>query len=394
MAAFESDKTVDLPPDNVSRVAIYDALHERSSANGVLGITDDVLFERVIGRLRVLVPRELHLAGERSYVDEKVRACVEAGLVSVSFDNGRKLIALTGKRPLIRYPDGEIRDYSPGLELARERLDRDNERLRTAGFDVRRFLPSAADDPDRPAFQGLLASMREHGFLKQFPVVRYGDDDVVVDGRARLRVAAILDLEVEYMKYGSERERTAARRRDNPLNRVLVAVHSNLGRLDPDAVHAVYEEVSAVTRRAWDEMAADLALTEVWRRTIPAEYSPVFDVKKLPFRESGEAKIQVTTDNKVMLRSLVEAGGLSNYKIDILRDYVPFERARSAHSAGRKAVFARAEDLISGIVAMQQDRRAAKLKVDPEWEQIREWLARTFGSTELTTRAQGGADSS
>ncbi len=380
MATFESDKTVDLPPDNVSRVAIYDALHERSSANGALAITDDELFERVIGRLRVLVPRELHLAGERSYVEEKIKACVEAELVSINSDNGRKLLALTGKPPLVRYPDGEVRDYSPGLELARERLDGDNARLRTAGFDIRRFLPSAADDPDGPAFQGLLASMREHGFLKQFPVVKY-DDDVVVDGRARLLAAAILDLDVEYVKYGSERERTAARRRDNPLNRVLIAMHSNLGRLSPDAVHAVHEQVSGVTRRAWDETASDLALTQVWRRSIPAEYSPVFDVKKLPFREGGEAKIQVTADNKVMLRSLIEAGGLSSYKIDILRDYVPFERARSAQSAGPKAVFARAEDLISGIAAMQQDRRAAKRKVDPEWQQIRGWLMGTFGST-------------
>lgn len=379
MATFESDKTMDLPPDNLSRVAIYDALYERLRANGGLTITDDELFERVIGRLRVLVPRELHLVGERSYVEEKVKACEEAGLVSVNADKGRKLLGLTGKPPLVRYPDREVRDYSPGLEPARERLDGDNARLRTSGFDVRRFLPSAADDPDGPAFQGLLVSMQEHGFLKQFPIVKY-DDDVVVDGRARLRAAAILALDIEYVKYGSERERTAARRRDNPLSRVLVAVHSNLGRLSDDAVQAVYEQVSRVTRRAWDETASDLALTEVWRRTVPAEYSPVFDVKKLPFREGGEAKIQVTQDNKVMLRSLVEAGGLSNYKVKILRDYVPFERARSAQTGGPKADFARAEDLISGIAAMQKDRRAAKLKVDVEWEQVRGWLVSRFGA--------------
>jgi hypothetical protein len=120
----------------------------------------------------------------------------------------------------------------------------------------------------------------------------------------------------------------------------------------------------------------------VWRGTVPAEYSPVFDVKKLPFREGGEAKIQVTQDNKVMLRSLVEAGGLSNYKVKILRDYVPFERARSAQTGGPKADFARAEDLISGIAVMQKDRRAAKLKVDVEWEQVRGWLVSRFGAPE------------
>jgi hypothetical protein len=380
MTTFESEKTMDLPADNAARVAIYDALHEHSSANGVPTITDDELFERVIGRLRVLVPRELHLLGERAYVEEKVEACVEVGLVSLNSDNGRKILSLTGKSPLVRYPDGEVRNYSPGLELARERLDGDNARLRTAGFDVRRFLPSAADDPDGPTFQGLLASMEEHGFLKQFPVVRY-EDDVVVDGRARIRAAAILDMDVEYMKYASERDRTVARRRDNPLNRVLIAVHSNLGRLSSDAVHGVYEQVSGVTRRTWEETASDLALTEMWRRSIPAEYSPVFDVRKLPFRKGGEAKIQVTADNKVMLRSLVEAGGLSNYKVKILRDYMPFERARSAQTGGPKADFARAEDLISGIAAMQSERRKAKLKVDPEWEQIREWLVSVFGSS-------------
>jgi hypothetical protein len=380
LPTLNADRAIDLPPDNASRVAIYDALHEHSCAKGVRAITDDELFERVIGRLRVLVPRELHLAGERSYVEEKVRTCVAAGLISITHDDDRNLLALTGKPPLVRYPDGEVRDYSPGLELARERLDGDNARLRAAGFDVRRFLPSSADDPDGPAFQSLLASMREHGFLKQFPLVRY-DDDTVIDGRARLRAAAVLDLDIEYLKYGSERERTIARRRDNPLNRVLIAVHSNLGRLSPDAVRAVYEQVSTITRRAWEETASDLALTEAWRRSLPAEYTPVFDVKKLSFRDGGEAKIQVTADDKVMLRSLVEAGGLSNYKIKVLREYVPFERARTAQSGGPKAVFARAEDLISGIALMQQERRGTRLKLDPEWEQIRGWLVDTFGST-------------
>ena len=69
----------------------------------------------------------------------------------------------------------------------------------------------------------------------------------------------------------------------------------------------------------------------------------------------------------------------SNYKIKDLREYVPFERARSAHSAGRKAVFARVDDLVGGIAAMQAERSAAKRKLDPEWEQIRGWLVANFG---------------
>ena len=377
MTMLEAEKTEDLPRDNASRLAIYDVLCERTSATGAPGVTDDELFDRVIGRLRVLVPRELHLVGDRAYVDEKVHACVEAGIIVASCDNGRRLLTLTGRPPLVRYPDGEVRNYPPGLELARERLDRDNAHLRRVGFDVRKSVPSIADDPNGAQFQELLASMREHGFMKQFPVVKY-EDDVVIDGRARLRAAAILHLDVECLKHGSDKDRKAAHRRDTPLNRVLVAVHSNAGRLPRDVMDAVYERVADVTRRTWDETAADLALTHEWRRSIPGEYSPRFDVKKLAYREGDEAKIQVTSDGKVMLRSLIEAGGLSNYKINILRDHVPFERARSAHSAGRKAVFARAEDLITGIATMQQERRAAKLKVDPEWEQIRQWLVRTF----------------
>ena len=136
---------------------------------------------------------------------------------------GEAILALTGKLPSVRYPGGEIRDYTPGLELARERLDGDNARLRAARFDVRTLIPSSADEPDGPEFQALLASMREHGFLKQFWIAAQ-DDDVVVDGRARTKAAALLGLKVEYVKYGSDRERTAARRRDTPLNRVLIAV--------------------------------------------------------------------------------------------------------------------------------------------------------------------------
>lgn len=377
MATPETEKTGDLPRDNASRLAIYDVLYERASATGAPWVTTDELFERVIGRLRVLVPRELHLAGDRAYVDEKVDACMEAGIVVAKSDNGQKSLALTGKPPLVRYPDGEFRDYPPGLELARERLDGDNARLRTAGFDVRKSVPSIADDPSGVEFQALLASMREHGFLKQFPVVKY-EDGVVVDGRARLRAAAILELDIEYLKY-SEKELKAARRRDTPLNRVLVAVHSNQSRLPGDVVDAVYQGVANVTRRTWDAMAADLALTQEWRLSMSPDYSPRFEVKKLAYREGDEPKIQVTSDGKVMLRSLLEAGGLSNYKIGTqLRDHVPFERARSPYTAGPKAVFARAEDLIAGIAAMQQERRAAKRKVDPEWEQIRQWLVRTF----------------
>ncbi len=377
MPAQVDEKIEDLPPDNAARLAIYDALH-----GGVAGsseVSSDELFDRVIGRLRVLVPRELHIVGERAYVDEKLRACLEAGIIVKNSDSGPSLLTLTGQPPQVRYPDGEIRDYTPGLELARERLDRDNARLRDVRFDVRAFVPSISDDPGGAPFQALLASMREHGYLKQFPIVKH-EENVVIDGRARLRAAAILHLNVEYLKYASDKDRTAARRRDTPLNRILVTLHSNAGRLPEGVLDDVQVRVAKATGRSWDETAADLALTEEWRRTIPGEYSPVFEVRRIAYRVGEEAKIQVTADDKVMLRSLIEAAGLSNYKIDILRDYVPFERARSGHTAGRKAVFARAQDLVTGIATMQRDRRGAERKVDPEWEQIREWLVATFAS--------------
>ncbi|MBK5219188.1 MAG: hypothetical protein JJE35_05310 [Thermoleophilia bacterium] len=336
----------------------------------------------------MLVPRELHIVGERAYVEDKIKACISEGIICESGDDGDRTLTLTSKAPQVRYPDGEVRDYPPGLELARERLDADNARLRAAGFDVLQFVPSAAENPDGPYFQALLASMSEHGFMKQFPLVHH-QDDAVVDGRARIQAAKILNLEVEYLRYGSERDRTAARRRDTPLDRVSVALHSNAGRLGSETWDAVHEQVARVTGRDWSETAADLAVSELWRRSVPADYSPQFTVRRLPYRDGGEAKVQVTADNKVMLRSLIEAGGLSNYKIKMLDNYVPFERARSEYSAGRKAVFARAEDLITGIAAMQRERRQRKLKIDPEWNQIRDWLQANFATAALESGGSG-----
>jgi hypothetical protein len=380
----ETAKTQDLPPDNASRLAIYDAIYQHAEETGTPEITDEELFERVIGRLRVLVPRELHLAGDRAYVDQKIDACVQARIVAASAGNGRRLLALTGQPPMVRYPDGEVHAYKAGLELARERLDRDNARLRAAGFDVREFIPSIADDPDGAPFKALLASMSEHGFMNQFPIVRYEDGEFV-DGRARYLAAAILELKVEYYK-PNDKARKAANRRDTPLNRVLVGVHSNVGRLPSDTidavVDAVYKAVADVTKRAWEKTAADLELTQEWRKAMAAEYTPFFDVKMYAYRKNEEPTIQVTGDRKVMVRSLVEAGGLQGYKVTTqLGNYVPLELARTAYSGGPKAYFARAEDLIAGIDAMQQERRAKKRKLDPRWEQIYDWLVREFPLT-------------
>lgn len=375
MTASMNPNTDDLPPDNATRLAIYDVVSDL--APDALSVGADELFDQVIPRLRVLVPRELHLAGERRYFDEKLNACIEAGIVGTTSESGALRLSLTGRAPQVRFPDGEIHDYTAGLEPALERIDRVNAVLRDARFDVRTVVPSSADNPNGAPFRSLVASMREHGFLKQFPVVRY-QDDVVIDGRARLRAAAMLHLDIEYMKYASDKDRTAARRRDTPLNRVLLVLHANADRLTDDVLDAVHARVARATGRTWNETAADLQLTSEWRRSSPSEYSAVFEVKQLPYRAGDEPKIQVTADHKVKLRSVIEAAGLAGYKIDVLRDYVPFERARSG--AGPKAVFARAEDIIKGIATMQADRRGSKLKLDPEWEHIRDWLLVTFAA--------------
>ncbi len=76
----QTTKVQDLPPDNGSRVAIYDAIYEHARATGTPEISDSELFERVIGRVRVLVPRELHLIGDQAYLNEKVDACLEGPL--------------------------------------------------------------------------------------------------------------------------------------------------------------------------------------------------------------------------------------------------------------------------------------------------------------------------
>src|ERR1700761_255335 len=164
MATAKPTSRPELPLDNGSRLAIFDMVHDLAGADGTAGVRREGLVERVLPRLRVLVPRELHLRGERAYVEDKILACIDEGIIRPSGDGDDRSISLTGVTPRIRYPDGELRDYSPGLELARERLDADNVRLRTAGFDVRSFVPTIADDPDGPQFQALLASMREHGF--------------------------------------------------------------------------------------------------------------------------------------------------------------------------------------------------------------------------------------
>lgn len=378
--AVETSST-DLPPDNATQLAIYDAMHDGTTLDGTsLTFTEEQLFERVIPRLRMLVPRELHLAGEREYVADKIRVCTEAGLLlSERGENGLVVLKLSEALPQIRLPDGEIGDYSHDLEPARERIDRDNTALREKGFNVHDYIPTIADEPDGPEFRALLESMEEHGFLRQYWIAETSDGEVI-DGRARKRAAEALDLKIPTVAYPPGREREAARRRDTPLNRVSIAIVSNRARLDEGIIDLTHNEVSRVTGRPWEETAADLAITRAWRKIVPKDYVPMLEVDTLPFRQGEDPEVQVTADGRVMLRSLIVASGLSSYKTKNLEKYVAMEMARTEFSS-RKALFAKAEDIVAGITAMQQDQATRKnAKVEPQWDRISEWLQKNVPS--------------
>lgn len=365
-----------LPSDNAARIAIYDVLAGGGPAESLsrLALTEGELFERVIGRLRILVPRELHLLGEREYVSEKIQACVDGGILDRVADDPQRVM-LTGQPPQIRYPDGTVRDYEAGLEAARERLELDDMKLRRGELDVHKLVPSLADAQDSEAFRALVGSMQEHGYLKQFRIQRGANGDVI-DGRARIAAAAIAGVPAEEM---TDR---LPQRRDTPLHRVLLALDANWGRISDEDRERVYEVVSARTGRTWARIEADLALTRDWRRAIPRDYKPWFDVKKVRFRPSDQPNVQITKDprdRKVMLRSLLEAAGLSNYKINDLRGYVVMERARTDFSANQKAIFVGIADAIAGIEAMQQDRRRKNRRLEPQWDTIRQWLVHRAG---------------
>ena len=110
MATIETLNDSELPADNVSRLAIFDAIHEHGDESQPPALSAEDLLERVMPRLRILVPRELHLAGERTYLQQKVAACVEAGLLTLTIENGQQVVSLTGTPPLVRYPDGQLRN--------------------------------------------------------------------------------------------------------------------------------------------------------------------------------------------------------------------------------------------------------------------------------------------
>lgn len=365
-----ANPTVELPPDNATRVAIYDVMWTATNEDRLDGLSIGDLSERVIPRLRVLVPRELHLAGEGAYVEAKVEVCVAANLLQ-RHRHDHDFLMLGMDKPIIRFPDGVIRVYPAGLEAARERLEADEGKLRRGGFDVRRLIGSPADDRKSDRYQRLVASMREHGFLDFMPLVMI-EPDTVVDGVARQRAAAEAEIQIK-----GQHKRFLGRR-NTPLQLALLVLDLNADRLSEDDHAKVQDALAARTGRSWLDIQSDLERTQEWRRVEPKEYDAKLEVRLVAFRSGQPASVQVTTDNgRVMLRSLTEQAGLPEYSRDDLLPYVPSERARTQYS-GRKAIFVGIADAIDGIQHMQAERASKKRKIDPAWDDIRQWLMETF----------------
>jgi hypothetical protein len=330
------------------------------------GLTEAELFDRVIPRLRVLVPRELHNLGERAYVATKVAACIDAGILQLHPRREGALVLGTTV-PRIRYPDASIRDYTAGLEAARERLNADENRLRRGGFDVRNVVRSPANARKSGRYRNLVESMREHGYLDYYPIVD-SSSGAVVDGLAR--VAAAAEADVPPKKW------TLPRHRDTPLHRTLLVLHLNAERLQEGEAAKVYEAIATRTGRSWLAIETDLALTREWRRVKPKDYDARFEVELVPFGDRSDPKVQVTTDGtRVMLKSVLQEAGLPGWARNDLRPYVAWEEARTQYSpGGNKPIFLRIDDAVEGIGRMQRERERRRLKVDPAWDVVRRWL--------------------
>jgi len=215
--------------------------------------------------------------------------------------------------------------------------------------------------------------MREHGYLDQFPISESAGG-VVVDGRARL--AAAFEADVTLRK---EHRISILPRRDTPLYHVRLVLDANWARMSDGDRRRVHDAV-ALPDRSWISIEEDLALTREWRRAVPHRYVAQLKVKKMPYRPSEEPKVQITMDDsRVMLRSLLEAAGVPVYDYVFLSPYVVLERARTQFSGGSRAIFVGTDDAIEAIGTMQRERVDRKLKVDKEWDDIREWLIKKFG---------------
>lgn len=389
MAKGSGRRSEELPADNTARIALHDAMTAAAESDRAFdGLDAAELFKRVIPRLRVLVPRELHVQGETPYLQAKIAACVDGGILQPH--PRRPGLLLPGPQvPKIRYPDGSVRNYAAGLEAALERLEADENRLRRGGFDVRHIVHSPTHTKKSDRYLNLKDSIREHGLLDYFPVIESGSG-AVVDGIARL--AAAEEVGVVLKKH--HRVRLPARL-DTPLHHALLVLHLNADRLSEEEQTKVYDSIAERTGRPWLDIQDDLEKTRYWRRAEPKEYDAKLDVTLVRFRDHSEPKVQVTVDAaRVMLRSVMREAGVPEYRRDDLLAYVPWEEARTQYS-GRQAIFVRIADAINGIERMQRERERRRLKVDSAWDTIRSWLegfAESSAVIDQPSASDGGTD--
>jgi hypothetical protein len=376
----------ELPPDNTARIVLYDVMADAAETEYSFdGLTEAELFNRAIPRLRVLVPRELHNLGEQHYVAAKVEACADAGVLQPHPRRDGAII-LGPVVPRVRYPDGTIRAYTPGLEAARERLDADESRLRRAGFDVRRLVGSPADSKKSDRYQTLVRSMREHGFLDGFPIIEGAVG--VVDGVARL--AAAVEADVPLKKHHRVK---MPPRRDTPLQIALLVLDVNADRLQEDEVAKVHDVIADRTGRSWLAIESDLGISRDWRRSESKDYGATLDVKLVRYRDHEEPKVQITTDGtRIALRSLTREAGIPEWGRDHLLPHVPFEEARAqSRGGGRKAIFVRVADAVHGIERMKRDRGRRGRDTDPAWDEVRQWLLSLDAGGQPTDAPMGTA---
>ena len=356
---------------------LFDAVAGAEKADRTFdGLSEAELFELVIPRLRVLVPREVHIQGERQYVAAKIVACLEAKILQLHPRRDGRILILGPQVPRVRYPDGTIRDYTPGLEAARERLESDENGLQD-NFDVRRVLGTTARLKSTTRYKNLIESMREHGFLEYFPIVE-SRSGVVLDGAVRKAAAEELGIPLQ--------RRTLPPRRDTPLQQALLVIDLNGGRLSEEEVAKIREAIASRCGREWSAIADDLALTRDWRGMEPKNYSAKLDVKLVTYPGRPEAKVQITTDGtRVMLRSAMREAGLPEYARTNLLPYVAWEEARTQFS-GRKAIFVAIENAVSGIAEMQADRRSRNQLIDNAWDDLGEWLSKLLDNGDRSGR--------
>lgn len=367
-AAAELVGPSELAPDNATRLAIVDVMSDAVD-QGHAALTVAELYERVIGRLRMLVPRELHNTGERAYLETKIGVCVKAGLL-IQVGKARDQLGLAPDlRAWIQYPDGSIRRYTARLIPARERLEAVNTTLREQDFDIGKHLPH--HESGSREFAALVRSMQEHGFLRQCAIFRF-PDGTYVDGYARVSAATEARVAVKWLDLEKlrEPEKSRAKRRDTPLNRVLLALDSNAARLSAETRQAVLDEVAAAAGPSWDDIQSDLHRTWAWRQATTGSYTPVFVAKRLPYEPNGTPQILVTPDHKVGVRTLLVASRLNEYDRDTLKQYMPHEMAKVGSS--KPTLFARADDLIAGIGYMLADPK--RRKAPASWEGALTWL--------------------